>query len=246
MSYEPVYADDSARFNERARGYIDRSNPEIRCPCLLLLDTSGSMQSEDTYGKSAISKLNEGLLTIKRAIEQDSTARDRVELAVITFGGSVEIVSGFRPVDKFNPECLTASGGTPLRQALRKAIEFLRRQKDAYQKEGKPYDRPWIFLITDADRKGMDHGWESAVAEIRQQEAGGHLVFFPFGIEPADRSVLQQLDGEHVKACILKDNPGSIAELFKWLSNSLSRKSQAGGRGGQVSLPSTDSFTVPI
>lgn len=40
-------------------------NPEPRCPCILLLDTSGSMQGEP------INALNEGLLTFGQELNHD-------------------------------------------------------------------------------------------------------------------------------------------------------------------------------
>lgn len=54
-------------------------NPEPRCPCLLLLDTSGSMRG------AAIAELNEGLITFKDELAADSLAMKRVELAVVYF-----------------------------------------------------------------------------------------------------------------------------------------------------------------
>ena len=48
-------------------------NPEPRCPCLLLLDTSGSMNG------TPIQDLNAGLSTFRDAIAADSLALKRVE-----------------------------------------------------------------------------------------------------------------------------------------------------------------------
>ena len=54
-------------------------NPEPRCPCLLLVDTSGSMKGE------RIDSLNEGLRTFRRELLRDGLAARRVEVAVVTF-----------------------------------------------------------------------------------------------------------------------------------------------------------------
>jgi len=53
-------------------------NPEPRCPCLLLLDTSHSMQGR------AISELNSGMVTFKDQLATDTLAMKRVEIAVVT------------------------------------------------------------------------------------------------------------------------------------------------------------------
>ena len=50
-------------------------NPEPRCPCVLLLDTSGSMQG------AAIDALNEGLRALQTDLLQNSLASRRVEVA---------------------------------------------------------------------------------------------------------------------------------------------------------------------
>ena len=55
-------------------------NPEPRCACLLLLDTSGSM------GGAPIRELNAGLQALREELSHDSLAMKRVEIAVVTFG----------------------------------------------------------------------------------------------------------------------------------------------------------------
>jgi hypothetical protein len=55
-------------------------NPEQRCPCVVLLDTSTSMRGEP------IRQLNEGLLAFKEDLHNDAMAAKRVELAIVTFG----------------------------------------------------------------------------------------------------------------------------------------------------------------
>ena len=61
-------------------------NPEPRCPCLLLLDTSGSMQGE------RLATLTSGLLTFRAALLADPITAHRIEVAVVTFGSRVETV----------------------------------------------------------------------------------------------------------------------------------------------------------
>ena len=56
------------------------SNPEPRCACVLLLDTSTSMQGR------AIAELNQGLQTFRQELMSDRMAMQRVEVAVVTFG----------------------------------------------------------------------------------------------------------------------------------------------------------------
>ena len=78
-------------------------NREPRCPVILLLDTSGSMDG------SPISALNQGIRLFKEEVEDDDTASLRVEVAIITFGGSVNLVQDFVTIDDF----ITSIDGAP-------------------------------------------------------------------------------------------------------------------------------------
>ncbi len=81
-------------------------NPEPRCPVVLVLDTSGSMKGQP------IVELNEGLRAFASAIRADHLASLRVEVAVVTFGGSVRAVdvrgnpNGGGDMVAFNPNGL--------------------------------------------------------------------------------------------------------------------------------------------
>ena len=63
-------------------GFADdfADNPEPRCPCVLLLDTSGSMQGDP------IDQLNAGIRAFKTELMADSLALKRVEISIVTFG----------------------------------------------------------------------------------------------------------------------------------------------------------------
>src|SRR5713226_4787578 len=83
-------------------------NPEPRLPCVLLLDVSRSMAGQ------RITLLNEGLQTYRDELMADSLASQRVEVAVVTFGGTVETVVPFTTADRFVPPTLRISGDTPM------------------------------------------------------------------------------------------------------------------------------------
>src|SRR5437660_9707447 len=94
-------------------------NPEPRCPCVLLLDTSGSMNGKP------IQALNEGLAAFREELLQDALARRRVEVAVVTFGGEVTVRQDFVTVDGFTPPGLEAGGLTPMGGVVQQGLEVI-------------------------------------------------------------------------------------------------------------------------
>lgn len=183
-------------------------NPEPRCACLLLLDTSGSM------GGSPIHELNAGLLAFKEELAQDSLAMKRVEIAIVSFG-PVKVETDFQTVDAWQPPILTASGDTPMGAAIVKGLEMLRQRKDDYRANAIEVFRPWVFLITDG---GPTDQWQHAAALVRQGEESKGFAFFGVGVESANMDVLAKICVRTpVKLAGLK-----FRDMFAWLSSSLS------------------------
>jgi uncharacterized protein YegL len=193
---------------------FDESNPDPRCACVLLLDTSGSM------GGSPIDELNIGLQEFKKELCDDGLAKKRVEVAIITFGGSVNVACDFTTAEQFAPPILHASGGTPMGSALNLALDKIEERKAVYKKNG-VYYRPWIFLVTDGlpdDVADFDKAAERAHEYSRKK-----VAIFAVGVEGADMAILSKVSTrEPVNLKGLK-----FKEMFVWLSASLSAVSQS-------------------
>jgi uncharacterized protein YegL len=199
------------------------TNPDPRCPCILLLDTSGSMAG------GPIDALNRGLRAFQMDLTQDALAKRRVEIAIVTFGNSVQMKQEFVTVDQFQVPTLTASGTTPMGQAIEKAITMLRNRKDQYKANGIAYYRPWIFMITDG--APTDY-WQSAAQSIHAEEASGSLAFFAIGVQGANTEILSQIA---VRPPMMLQGL-KFDDLFLWLSRSQKRVS-SGKVGEQIALP---------
>ena len=188
-------------------------NPEPRCPCLLLLDTSGSMAGQ------AISELNDGIKEFYHELQNDSLAIKRVEVALVSFG-PVRVISEFNTADVFLDPELEAVGDTPMGEAIKKGIELIRARKEQYRANGISFYRPWIFLITDGSPTDE---WQSAAALVREGEASRSFAFFAIGVQKADMKILKQIAvREPVKLQGLK-----FREFFQWLSNSMKSASRS-------------------
>lgn len=183
-------------------------NPEPRCPCILLLDTSGSMQG------SPIDELNQGLKTFKEELCGDQLSAKRVEPAIVTFGGDVTIQTGFTTALNFEPPTLETRGNTPMGAAIIQAIEMLRQRKDEYRQNGILFYRPWIFLITDG---APTDAWQEAANQVKEGENNKAFMFFSVAVEDADLSVLSKIS----KREPLKLKGLQFRTLFQWLSNSM-------------------------
>ncbi len=144
-------------------------NPEPRCPCLLLLDTSTSMSG------LKIKELNSGLQTFADELRSDAMAAKRVEVAMVTFG-PVQTIQHFVTADAFQAPTLVAAGATPMGSAIESAVALLAERKATYRQNGISYYRPWMFLITDG---APTDDVTSATAAIREGESPRLLCSMP-------------------------------------------------------------------
>src|SRR5271155_5497094 len=130
MSMDQIPFGESVEFAE---------NTEPRCPCLLLLDTSGSMRGKP------IDELNAGIRQLKDELLADEMAQKRVEIAIVGFG-PVQTLSDFQTPDVFQPPTLVSGGDTPIGGAIEAGLALLDQRKQTYRNNGVSYYRPWIFL----------------------------------------------------------------------------------------------------
>jgi uncharacterized protein YegL len=188
-------------------------NPEPRCPVVLLLDTSGSMQGTPIQG------LNAGVELFRDELLADGLASKRVEVAIVSFG-PVEVIQDFVTADYFNPPVLRAESDTPMGSAIETALDLLEKRKDTYKANGIAYYRPWVFLITDG---GPTDYWQTAARKVQDGEAKKSFAFFCIGVEDARFDILAQISTREP----LKLKELRFRDLFQWLSSSLKSVSRS-------------------
>ena len=151
-------------------------NPEPRCACLLLLDTSGSMKG------AKIEQLNAGLNEFARQLRGDSMAAKRVEVAMVTFG-PVRVEQSFVTADSF----IAAATRSRRRHAHGRGHRARHRARDRAQ-EGIPRQRHRLLPAVDFHDLGWrtDRRFANAAQLVRAGEAKKSFMFYAVGVENAD------------------------------------------------------------
>lgn len=190
-------------------------NPgEKHIACVLLVDTSGSMQG------SPIAELNEGLAEFGRALQEDAKAYGCADVCVISFDSQVRTIVPFCSAAEYTAPVLSAGGQTALNEGIITALDAIDQRKQEYRNIGVDYWRPWLFLMTDGGP--TDSNYE-ADAKRRLQDAltRKKINFFPMGVGGANTRKLKEytLNGSGL---VLKASLNSFKEAFVWVSNSMS------------------------
>ena len=185
-------------------------NPEPRCACVLLLDTSGSMQGPP------IAQLNLGLRSFKDELVSDPLAAKRVEVAVLAFGDSPTLITDFTDAANFEPPQLVAGGLTPMGAAIWDALGRLTARKETYRSNGVAYYRPWVFLITDGEPTDE---YQTAAREVRDGEERGAFSFYGVGVSDANMHKLTEIAPPNRPP--VKLDGLRFRDLFVWLSKSM-------------------------
>jgi uncharacterized protein YegL len=187
-------------------------NPEPRCPCVLLLDTSGSMQG------APLDAMLAGLEAFRFDLAVDPLAARRVEIAVVAFDNRIRVVQDFVPPDRFDIPFLNAEGMTHVGAAIEKALDMVEERKARYRAYDVAYYRPWIFLVTDGEPQGeAPEAVEKAIARLRDAENRKQVAFFAVGVENANMEALSRISVRQP----LRLKGLDFREMFVWLSRSM-------------------------
>lgn len=199
-------------------------NPTARVAVALVLDTSYSMSGEP------IDELNRGVAKFFEETLANEVARFSAEVCIVKFGGTSELVLDFRSLEEQTVPTFSASGGTPMGEAVSQAIEALEARKSEYQNAGVDYYQPIMVIMSDG---APTDSIESAGRNISNLVNQKKLSVFCVGIgKDADMATLQRLSPGRTPLPLKELN---FEEFFVWLSASVARVS--------ASIPGED---VPI
>ena len=188
---------------------------ERHTPCVLLLDTSGSMESVK-------GELEAGVELLRNEILGDEVASGRVEISIVTFNDSANEVVPFGPVRSLEIPKLGCYGSTHMHEAVGLALDIIENRKDEYKAVGTPYYRPWIFMLTDGYPNDTDHGEFERLKKAQQDKK---IIFYGVAIgEAADKNLIKSLSNN---GTVLSTSSTEFRQAFKWLSTSLSKVSNS-------------------
>ncbi|MGP1518067.1 MAG: vWA domain-containing protein [Ottowia sp.] len=205
-------------------------NPSPRCPCLLVLDTSGSMSGEP------IAQLNAGVRQFIQELQRDEVAACSVEVAIIVAGGRVESVMPFNTVMSLDyASTFSAGGDTPLGTAVEEGLRMLDERKNEYRKNGVAYYQPWMVIISDGS---PTDDWQNAASKAKDLSEKRKLVSLVVGVQGADMTVLSEFSNRSA----LHLDGLKFSQFFNWLSASMSRVSASNSTSNSVKLPPMDDW----
>lgn len=208
-------------------------NYEQKCLCVLVLDVSGSMAG------SPIRELNRGLQDFYRAVDEDMTAANRLEVSVVTFSTSVQVIQEPALIHNFNMPTLQASGTTKLVDAMRLGMESIEARKQWYKDTGQPYYRPIMVLITDGE-PDRDQDTAGLTREISDGLGAKRFTFFGLGVKGYNHKRLAQICPPNMPPMPLDGY--KFSEFFKWLSNSIGIITKS-NEGDEINLPPITGWT---
>lgn len=194
-------------FNDFVPQIVNANAPHMAC--LFLLDTSGSMRGEP------IDELVSALNRFKKEVCEDKTTRDVLDVAIVEFNSTVDIVQEFVPIEYMEPVSLNAYGGTDMNAGLRTAIDMIVERGRFYLHSGTHPYCPWIVMITDGYPNDSIDDIAEEILSLDQQDK---LRLWSLAVKGADTKLLKKLGhGKRVLAIEGYD----FHKFFNWVEKSM-------------------------
>jgi len=192
-----------------------------RLPVYLLLDTSGSMSGEP------IEAVQNGLATLRSALNNEPQALETVHLSIITFNDRAQQDTPLTELSQFQIPQLRASGCTALGAALKLVAERAEVEVAKNTPEAKGDWKPMVFLMTDGE---PTDDISEGLAAFKKRK-WGVVVACAAGMN-ANESVLKSI----TETVVRLDTASSeeFKALFQWISQSVVSSSRSAGAGQEL------------
>ena len=191
----------------------------MKFPLVLVLDVSGSMTQRTPYGrKTKIAELNEKVKMLLDYIKADPKASKITDLAIVTFGGEVQVQSAFDDVKNVNFKPLRAYSSTPMGSAINVALDMIKQRKGYYLENGIEFYRPRIFLMSDG---AATDAYTQAAKRASDMVDKKEVKLYPIWIGEGEYDyILKEFSPELEPKTIKSDQ--MYFEMFRSLSGSTS------------------------
>ena len=180
---------------------------ESHMALVLVLDISYSMEGE------AIRQLNEGVNRFKAEVCKDKITRDVLDVAIIQFNDSYEVVQDFVPIEYMDNVQLEADGATKYSEPIREAIRMVDERSRFYRRSGSEPFKPWILFVSD----GAPLDNITAVAqEVKAMQDEGKARFIALGVGDADLSKMREITD-----VVFRMDGTDFTSFFNWVGKSM-------------------------
>lgn len=189
-----------------------------KAPICLVLDTSGSMGSRGIGRMTKIDELNSNVLKFLDFVRKNEKARRISDISIISFGGRVQVVSGYTSIDNINFKPLLPDGATPMGEAMEKALDLLNLRRQYYRDNSIERYKPIMLLMSDGD---PTDDYEAIARKVSQLIINKEIKLFPVGIGSDFNKNKMEKFSPLLKPKLIKNAEG-FAKLFELLSASSS------------------------
>jgi len=192
-------------------------NSNARLPICLALDTSASMAGVK------LDELNAAIRWFFQAVREDEMAAMTAEVATVSFGGTVQQLTKISGIERQQIPVLSASGNTPMGEAVTFCLDLLDQAKREYKELGVDYFQPWLVLMTDgAPTDDIARALDRCQQELRNRK----LTVIPIAIgADADTAKLALFSKSDFPPLRLQS--ARLKDFFAWLAKSIQQTSMS-------------------
>lgn len=158
-------------------------NAANRVPVCLCVDASYSMLQD-----RRIDHVNNGIRSFLQNSADDAYVCDSIDVCILTFSGAgVQVLQPFTNVRKLKGhfQDIVPSGGTPMGEAVRTAVDIIARQRDSYESYGITSYRPWLILMSDG---AADDNVTEIARQVRELQQNRQLKVKCIGMGSGEES----------------------------------------------------------
>jgi uncharacterized protein YegL len=193
-----------------------------RCACVLVLDTSSSMQGPK------LDALNEALRRWGDALTGNPRTYGGVDLAIVSFGTRVDLVRAFSAVSNYAAPRLEAADDADtaddavMVSALARGLSLLETQRQAYTQQDIASYKSWLVLVTDGSPGGSAAEIDALGSALAREQAKGKLQPCVIGFPGASFDQIARFapDRRAFQVSVEK-----LGQLMAWLVEGLTRVS---------------------